>query len=155
MSGTGTHPLTSVLFACTYNAIRSPMAEALLKHFHGHRLYVDSVGVREGDPDPFMAVVMEEIGIDMLRHRPKTFDDLQDTSFDLVVSLSPEAQHHGLRYGVLEDLRPDRDRGQPGGAPGGLSERAGRLAHADPEALPGHGRSDRVRTVRKVMRFTA
>lgn len=96
MSGTGTHPLTSVLFACTYNAIRSPMAEALLKHFHGHRLYVDSVGVREGDPDPFMAVVMEEIGIDMLRHRPKTFDDLQDTSFDLVVSLSPEAQHRAV-----------------------------------------------------------
>ena len=55
--------VTSVLFACTYNAIRSPMAEALMKYFHGHRIYVDSVGVREGDPDPFMVAVMDEIGI--------------------------------------------------------------------------------------------
>lgn len=96
MSGAGTPAPTSVLFACTYNSIRSPMAEALLKHFHGHRLYVDSVGVREGDPDPFMMAVMDEIGIDMARHRPKTFDDLQDTSFDLVISLSPEAQHRAV-----------------------------------------------------------
>jgi protein-tyrosine-phosphatase len=90
------YPVTSVLFACTYNAIRSPMAEALLKHFHGHRLFVDSVGVREGDVDPFMVAVMDEIGIDMTRHRPKTFEDLEDTSFDLVVSLSPEAQHRAV-----------------------------------------------------------
>jgi protein-tyrosine-phosphatase len=73
--------VSSVLFACTYNAIRSPMAEALMKHYHGHRIYVDSVGVREGDLDPFMVAVMDEIGIDMSRHRCKTFDDLEDTSF--------------------------------------------------------------------------
>ncbi|HSK40997.1 MAG TPA: low molecular weight phosphatase family protein [Arenibaculum sp.] len=90
------YPVTSVLFACTYNAIRSPMAEALLKHFHGHHLYVDSVGVRDGDPDPFMIAVMDELGIDMKKHRPKTFDDLEDTSYDLVVSLSPEAQHRAV-----------------------------------------------------------
>jgi protein-tyrosine-phosphatase len=88
--------VTSVLFACTYNAIRSPMAEALMKYFHGHRIYVDSVGVREGDPDPFMIAVMDEIGIDMTRHRCKTFDLLEDTSFDLVISLSPEAQHRAV-----------------------------------------------------------
>jgi protein-tyrosine-phosphatase len=88
--------VSSVLFACTYNAIRSPMAEALMKHYHGHRIYVDSVGVREGDLDPFMIAVMDEIGIDMSRHRCKTFDDLEDTSFDLVISLSPEAQHRAV-----------------------------------------------------------
>ena len=88
--------VSSVLFACTYNAIRSPMAEALMKHYHGHRIYVDSVGVREGDLDPFMVAVMDEIGIDMSRHRCKTFDDLEDTSFDLVISLSPEAQHRAV-----------------------------------------------------------
>lgn len=96
MSVTTPLPVTSVLFACTYNAIRSPMAEAMLKHFHGLRLYVDSVGVREGDLDPFMVAVMDEVGIDMARHRPKTFEDLEDTSFDLVVSLSPEAQHRAV-----------------------------------------------------------
>lgn len=83
----------SVLFACTENALRSPMAEAMLKHLHGHRIFVDSVGVRAGDLDRFAVEVMAEIGLDITRHRPKTFDNLEDTSFDLIVSMSPEAQH--------------------------------------------------------------
>ncbi|MBV9521408.1 MAG: arsenate reductase ArsC [Alphaproteobacteria bacterium] len=87
---------SSVLFACTHNAIRSPMAEALLKHHHGRRLYVDSVGVRIQEIDPFAIAVMEEIGIDLQRHRGKSFEDLEDTSFDLVISLSPEAQHSAV-----------------------------------------------------------
>ena len=86
----------SVLFACTFNAIRSPMAEALLKHFHGRHIFVDSVGVRAGERDPFMVAVMEELGIDSARHRSKTFQELEDTSFDLVISLSPEAQHKAV-----------------------------------------------------------
>jgi len=85
-----------VLFACTRNAIRSPMAEALLKHFHGARIYVQSVGVRPGLIDPFAVVVMEEMGIDIARHRQRSFDDLEDDSFDLVISLSPEAQHRAV-----------------------------------------------------------
>lgn len=92
------HPpsISSVLFACTHNAIRSPMAEALLKHLHGRRIYVDSAGVREGELDPFAVAVLAEIGVDLARHRAKTFDQLQDTSFDLVISLSPEAQHKAV-----------------------------------------------------------
>jgi len=87
---------SSVLFACTLNSIRSPMAEALLKHLHGRHVYVDSVGVREAEIDPFAVAVMDEIGIDLSRHRSKTFGDLEDTSFDLVISLSPEAQHSAV-----------------------------------------------------------
>jgi protein-tyrosine-phosphatase len=83
----------SVLFACTENALRSPMAEAMLKHLHGHRIFVDSVGVRAGVLDGFAVEVMAELGLDIAKHRPKTFDDLEDTSFDLIVSMSPEAQH--------------------------------------------------------------
>ena len=86
----------AVLFACTMNAVRSPMAEALLKHLLGHRVYVDSVGVRKGEIDPFAVEVMDEIGIDLSKHRPKTFDDLEDTSYDLIISLSPEAQHKAV-----------------------------------------------------------
>ncbi len=86
----------SVLFACSQNAIRSPIAEGLLKHLLGHRVYVDSVGVRAGEIDPFAVVVMEEIGIDISRHRSKSFDQLEDTSYDLIVSLSPEAQHRAV-----------------------------------------------------------
>ena len=86
----------AVLFACTLNSVRSPMAEALLKHLLGHRIYVDSVGVRGREVDPFVLEVMDEIGIDLSKHRPKTFDDLEDTSFDLIISLSPEAQHQAV-----------------------------------------------------------
>lgn len=67
-----------------------------MKYFHGHHVFVDSVGVRQGDLDPFAVAVMDEVGIDLSRHRPKTFDDLEDESFDVVVSLSPEAQHKAV-----------------------------------------------------------
>ncbi len=86
----------SVLFACTMNAIRSPMAEGIMKRLHGTRVFVDSVGVRKGEVDPFVIAAMDEIGIDVSSHRPKTFDELEDTSFDAIVSLSPEAQHSAV-----------------------------------------------------------
>jgi len=87
---------TAVLFACTMNSVRSPMAEAILKFLHGRRIYVDSVGVRSKEIDGFAAAVMEEIGLDISAHNPKTFDDLEDDNFDLVVPLSPEAQHRAV-----------------------------------------------------------
>lgn len=83
----------AVLFCCSENAIRSPMAEALLKHLLGHRIYVDSAGVRAAALDGFATAVMDEIGIDLTSHRAKALDELQDGSFDLIISLSPEAQH--------------------------------------------------------------
>jgi len=72
------------------------MAEAMLKHFHHRRIFVDSVGVRAGELDPFAVAVMEEIGIQIGKHRPKSFDELHDSSFDVIVSLSPEAQHSAV-----------------------------------------------------------
>jgi protein-tyrosine-phosphatase len=86
----------AVLFACTWNAVRSPMAEAMMKFLHGQRVYVDSAGVRAGELDPFAVEVLDELGIDLSRHVPKSFDDLEDTSYDLVITLSPEAQHHAV-----------------------------------------------------------
>lgn len=72
------------------------MAESLLKHFHGRHVYVDSVGVHKGEIDGFVVAVMDEIGIDLRKHRSKSFDELEDDSFDLVISLSPEAQHKAV-----------------------------------------------------------
>ncbi|MYF07335.1 MAG: arsenate reductase ArsC [Rhodospirillaceae bacterium] len=86
----------SVLFACSMNAIRSPMAEGFLKFLHGTRIYVDSAGMRKREVDGFAIAVMEEMGIDISRHAAKTFDDLQDDLFDIVVTLSPEAHHRAL-----------------------------------------------------------
>ncbi len=89
-------PPSSVLFACTNNAVRSPMAEAIFRSLHGQRIYVSSVGVRAGSPDPFAHAVMQEIGLNLSRHRPRAFEDLDDIAYDLVVSLSPEAQHSAV-----------------------------------------------------------
>ena len=124
----------AVLFACGENSIRSPMAEAIMKHLFGHLVYVDSAGVRVREVDGFAVAAMDEIGIDLSRHRAKSFDDLADTSFDLIVSLSPEAQHravemtrtmaceveywntldpsvvHGSRETILDAYRQVRDR---------------------------------------------
>ena len=86
----------AVLFACGQNAIRSPMAAAIMRHLFGHLVYVDSVGVRDREIDGFVIAVMDEIGIDLGNHEPKTFEELEDTSFDLIVSLSPEAQHRAV-----------------------------------------------------------
>jgi protein-tyrosine-phosphatase len=90
----------AVLFACNHNRVRSPMAEALLKLMFGDRVYVDSCGLRldeDDEPDPFAVAVMDELGADLSHHRSKTFDQLEDeSSFDLVISLTPEAQHRAV-----------------------------------------------------------
>jgi protein-tyrosine-phosphatase len=86
----------AVLFACTMNAVRSPMAAAVLRHLAGRRVYIESAGVRAGEPDGFAIAVMAEIGIDMSAHKPRTLAELNDTSFDLIVTLSPEAHHQAL-----------------------------------------------------------
>ena len=85
-----------MLFACTQNVIRSVMAAALMRHFYGHKVYVASAGVRPGEPDLFVTAVMDEMGIDVGKHRPQSFADLEDSSFDMVISLSPEAHHRAL-----------------------------------------------------------
>jgi protein-tyrosine-phosphatase len=91
-----TNPPSAVLFACNMNSIRSPMAEGLLKFLQGDRIFIDSVGVRPKEIDGFSVAVMDEIGIDISTHNSKSFDDLEDSYFDLVITLSPEAQHKAV-----------------------------------------------------------
>lgn len=95
MTGPGLRP-TAVLFACGMNSVRSPMAEALTQQLFPGKIYVRSAGVREGKVDPFVDAVMAEIGVDMSRHRPKTFEELDESGFDLIVTLAPEAHHKAL-----------------------------------------------------------
>jgi protein-tyrosine-phosphatase len=87
----------AVLFACSRNAVRSPMAAAILRHLAGNRVFVESAGVRAGEAtDPFAVAVMEELGIDMSKHKPVSLAGVHDTSFDLIVTLAPEAHHKAL-----------------------------------------------------------
>jgi protein-tyrosine-phosphatase len=95
MSGGSARP-DAVLFACGMNAIRSPMAASLARHLFPGAFYIESAGVRRGKPDPFAVAVMEEIGLDISQHQPHSFEDLEDSYFDLVISLAPEAHHKAL-----------------------------------------------------------
>jgi protein-tyrosine-phosphatase len=99
MPGAGPGAKRSVLFLCGHNAVRSPIAAALAAHYFGQSLEVASAGVRPSEPNPFAAAVMEEIGIDLTRHKPTTIEELleyEERELDLVVSLSPEAHHRAL-----------------------------------------------------------
>ncbi len=89
----------AVLFACGLNSVRSPMAAGLFKQMIGRTSYVASAGVRKDELDPFAVAALEEVGIDISRHRPMTFEELEDwegLNFDLIVTLSPEAHHKAL-----------------------------------------------------------
>ena len=83
----------TVLYVCTMNAIRSPMAAAITHHYFGTKVYAASAGLRAGDPDPFVGAVMDEIGIDLKSHRPHSLNDDDNLNFDLVVTLSSEAEN--------------------------------------------------------------
>ena len=89
----------AVLFACGLNSVRSPMAAALFRHLFGRSAYVGSAGVRRGELDAFAVAAMEEIGLDIAKHRPAAFEELEDLeglNFDLIVTLAPEAHHRAL-----------------------------------------------------------
>ena len=89
----------SVLFMCAQNAVRSPMAEALAKHFFGKSVYVQSAGAKKGEVDGFVIAVMDEFGVDVHKHKPKTLAELEEwegLNFDLIITLSPEAHHKAM-----------------------------------------------------------
>ena len=89
--------IRSVLFVCANNSLRSPIAEGLTKFLFGHAILADSAGLRRGILDTFAVAAMDEIGIDISRHHAKLLDDLDSDSFDLIVTLSPEAHHRALQ----------------------------------------------------------
>lgn len=93
---------SSVLFCCDHNAIRSPMAEGLMKKLYGRQCYVQSVGVKsDQEIDGFTIAVCQEIGVELSQHRARSFEEMQDwgddlSGFDLVIALSPASQRQAL-----------------------------------------------------------
>ena len=94
--------VSAILFACNINAVRSAMAEAMIKVTYPGTIFADSCGVSPGNPDGFAIAVMEEIGIDMNTHQPKSFDDLDSAFYDVIVSFSPEA--HEMAVGLTHSI---------------------------------------------------
>ncbi|GGE31657.1 ArsC family transcriptional regulator [Agaricicola taiwanensis] len=113
MTDAGAKRPQSVLFMCRQNAIRSAMAEGLAKHYFGRSLYVQSAGVLPGEADGFAVACMEEAGLDISRHRPKSLEDIEDLGFDLIITLAPEAHHKALEltrhYAVEVEYWPTLD----------------------------------------------
>lgn len=112
MSG-ASGPLHAVLFVCSMNAVRSPIAEGMARLRYGKRLYVDSAGLVKTDRDGFALAVLREAGIEFQDDEPNAFEDIECESFDLVVALSPEAHRRAgellrtssveLKYWPIED----------------------------------------------------
>ncbi|MCX8508878.1 MAG: low molecular weight phosphatase family protein [Rhodobacteraceae bacterium] len=95
---------SSVLFCCDHNAVRSPMAEGMMKKFYGRAAYVQSAGVKNDmEIDGFAIAVCQEIGVELSRHRARSFDEMKEwgddlSGFDLVVALSPASQRQALEF---------------------------------------------------------
>ena len=92
----------SVLFCCDHNAVRSPMAEGIMKKLYGTECYIQSVGVKNDlEIDGFAIAVCQEIDVELSRHQSRSFDEMEDwgddlSSFDLVLALSPASQRRAL-----------------------------------------------------------
>lgn len=92
----------AILFCCDHNAVRSPMAEGLMKQLHGQRAYVQSAGVMNDlEIDGFSIAVCREMGIELSRHRSRSFQEMQEWGddlgqFDLIVALSPASRDAAL-----------------------------------------------------------
>ena len=100
----------SILFCCDHNAVRSPMAEGIMKKLFGTGTYVQSVGViNDLEIDGFSIAVCDEIGVELSRHRSRSFDEMERwgddlSSFDLIVALSPASQRRALELTRLFHL---------------------------------------------------
>ncbi|WBU52308.1 low molecular weight phosphatase family protein [Paracoccus sp. SCSIO 75233] len=92
----------SVLFCCDHNAVRSPMAEGMMKKFYGRAAYIQSAGVKNDlEIDGFAVAVCQELGVELSRHRSRSFEEMQSwgddlSSFDLVIALSPASQRQAI-----------------------------------------------------------
>ncbi|WP_425457899.1 low molecular weight phosphatase family protein [Aureimonas fodinaquatilis] len=91
-------PISSVLFVCGLNAIRSPMAEVLARAHLPKTTYIASAGVKGGESDPFVDAILKEECLPIIARQPRKLDDLGDGYFDLIVTMSPEAHHYTLNH---------------------------------------------------------
>lgn len=119
MSADAKPSLQAVMFICSLNAVRSPMAEALTRSRYGRHIYVDSAGLQKSERDPFMLAALREVGIEFDSDQPRVLEEVDYEGVDLVIALSPEAHERAkemLRATAVELLYwPIPDATQVGG----------------------------------------
>lgn len=81
-----------VLILCTGNSARSQMAEGLLRQIGGDTYDVESAGTAPSTVRPEAIAAMQELGIDISRHRSKSVDEFSGKSFDYVITVCDNAR---------------------------------------------------------------
>ncbi len=95
---------SAVLFACDHNAVRSPMAEGLMKKYYGSKIFVQSAGVKHDiEIDGFAVAVCDELDVKLAKHQSRSFQEMEQwgdqiDGYDLIIALSPAAQRAALEY---------------------------------------------------------
>jgi len=108
-----------ILFVCTGNSGRSPMAEGLLRYRAGARVTAASAGIRPKPVHPHAVAVMRDgYGVDIAGHRPVPVDTVARERFDYVISLCDKAREacpeFAGRPGLIHWSLPDPAAGEGG-----------------------------------------
>ena len=96
--------ISSVLFCCNYNSVRSPMAEGILKNLFGKKIFVQSAGVFDTlEIDGFTVKVCNEINVKLSKHRVRSLREMEREggfigSFDLIIPLTKESSEEAYKY---------------------------------------------------------
>ncbi|WAI00130.1 arsenate-mycothiol transferase ArsC [Methanogenium organophilum] len=83
-----------VLFVCTYNSVRSPMAAAILNAVASERYVAESAGLFPSPVDPGVVSVMRERGIDLSSHCPRSLGDCSSSAYGTIIVLSPAVREY-------------------------------------------------------------
>lgn len=95
----------SILFVCTLNRTRSPMAEGLARQLCGDAARIDSCGVTPAEEfDPFMLAALAEVGAGVTERPGKGFEVLDEAPFDVIVALSAEANQTATKLGAAHGV---------------------------------------------------
>ena len=100
-----------VLFLCGGNSCRSQMAEALLRSLAGDRVETASAGLTAEGLHPQATQVMDELGLDISHQRSQSVDDLEQRTWDVIVTLCQPARDLCISPATLLRPQGDQDEG--------------------------------------------
>ena len=102
--------ISSVLFCCNYNSVRSPMAEGIFKSLAGRKVFVQSAGIFDTlEIDGFTVKVCDEINVKLSKHRVRSLREMEKEggfigSFDLIIPLTKESSEEVYKYSAYSSV---------------------------------------------------